>query len=241
MLWLTNYEQALAGLRSFEELEKFLRLVKRRGDVAERVDIIEVYDDAGTWTSFKTVREILTYIKNVTCVTLWISLPPLGRILPTSLVLEHLTTLDVNIPHVTIARFLRRHPQITNLVLGPCNTEHICPLAGCHLPNLWELTCPPACVRDLMITGSPLTRLHVLHSTVQDANFPLFNFMYIRTLSVLTVLHLDFDHADTRLLQRISAAAPALSILKLTERLCSEVCHSICDLVDTLTTSTVAV
>jgi hypothetical protein len=65
-------------LRSFEELEKFLRLVKRRGDVAERVDIIEVYDDAGTWTSFKTVREILTYIKNVTCVTLRISLPPLG-------------------------------------------------------------------------------------------------------------------------------------------------------------------
>ena len=77
-----------------------------------------------------------------------------------------------------------------------------------------------------MIMGSPLTWLQVLHSTVQDANFPLFNFMYIRTLSVLKVLHLDFDQADTRLLQQISAATPALSILKLTERLCSEVLYA---------------
>jgi hypothetical protein len=229
-------------LRSFEELENFLRLVKRRGDIAERVDIIEVYDDAGTWTSFKTVREILSYIKNVTSVTLQFSFEPLCRILPTSLVLEHLTTLDVNIPHATVARFLTKHPHITNLVLGPCNTQQdFCPLTGCRLPNVWELTCPPGCVRALTNTGSPLTQLHIIHGTAQDANFPLFNFMHIKTLSVLTVLHLDFDHTVKRLLQRIAVAAPGLSILRLTERLCSEVCHSVCDIVDTLTTSIVHV
>ncbi len=226
----------------FEELEKFLCLVKRQGDIAERVDIIKVYDDAGTWTSFKTVQEILTCIKNVTCMTLQFSFEPSCQILPTSLVFEHLTTLDVNIPHATIAHFLTKHPYITNLVLGPCNTQQdFCPLTGCHLPNLWELTCPPGCVRALTNTGSPLTRLRIIHGTVQDANFPLFNFMRIKTLSILTVLHLDFDHMVKQLLQQISVAAPALRILKLTECLCSEVCHSVCDIVDTLTISTVPV
>lgn len=220
----------------------FLCLVKHRGDIAERVDIIEVYDNICTWTSFKTVREILSCINNVTCLRLRFSFQPSFRILRTSLVLEHLTTLDVNIPHATLARFLTKHPRITNLVLGPCNSQKdFCPLTGCHLPDLWELTCPPGCVRALTSTGSPLTRLHIIHDTVQDSNFPLFNSMHIKTLSVLTILHLDFDHTVKRLLQRISVAAPALSILKLTERLGSEVRHSVHDIVDKLMTSTVPV
>jgi hypothetical protein len=44
-----------------------------------------------------------------------------------------------------------------------------------------------------------------------------------------TVLDLDFDHTTPRLLQRISAAAPALAVLRLRESLFTvEVCHSFC-------------
>lgn len=181
--------------------------------------MIEVYDNMSTRASFKTVRDVLTYTTNITRLTLHFSSKPSSQILPISLVFKRLTTLDINIPHATVGCFLVNHPRITNLVLGPCNTQlDFCPLTCCHLPNLWELTCPPGCVRALTNAHSPLTQLSVIHGTDQDVNFPLFNFMHIRTSSVLTILHLDFDHTIKRLLNRISVAAPALRVLKLTER-----------------------
>jgi hypothetical protein len=80
-----------------------------------------------------------------------------------------------------------------------------------------------------LITESQLTQLVVFHASHDDASFPmlqLLNFTPVQMLSVLTVLHLDFDHETTMLLQQISVATPALAVLRLTEsRFKLEVCY----------------
>jgi len=194
-------------------------VAKHQSNIAQRIDIIEVLDKAGSLTSFNSIRAILKRTVNITTLCLQFSFEPDRCILPAALVFQNLTTLNINIPHAALAHFLLKHPEIQNLVLsGPCDFP-TCPLTGCHLPRLEDLVCLPGCVRALT-SGSPLQWLGVRHNTVQDHSFQLIqllNLTPIPSSCILTTLHLDFDHTITDLLTRIDAAAPGLRFLKLTE------------------------
>ncbi|KAH8981436.1 hypothetical protein EDB86DRAFT_3131202 [Lactarius hatsudake] len=75
------------------------------------------------------------------------------------------------------------------------------------------------CVRALT-ENSRVHRLIATYDGVRHVRFPilqLLDFRPIQTCAVLTILHIDFDHTAERLFLRISAAAPALVYLKLTE------------------------
>lgn len=215
-------------MKSLKDVKDF-RYMTRRRDIAATIDIVEVRGDAGNLRSFNTVQQILRRTMNITCLTLIFSFEPALRVLPTTQVFNNLMHLNVNTPHAAVVQFLMNHPHITSLVVGTCHSQN-CPFTDCPLPLLRELTCPPGCVRALTSAASPLTQLAAIHSTSLDASFPLLGFTAIPTSSILTNLHIDFDHKDTRLLQRISAAAPALHDLRLTESPFSvRVRHSICE------------
>jgi len=83
-----------------------------------------------------------------------------------------------------------------------------------------------------LTTGSPVTWLATTYDGVEHNRFPipkLFNFCRIGTSAILTILHTDFDQT-AQLLHRISAAAAALQILRLTESKFSHgVRYSCCD------------
>ena len=189
-------------------------------NIAPSVDIAEVLDKAGSLASFNSIRAILRRTKKITTLHLQISFEPDLRILPPTLVFKNLTTLNVNIPHATLAPFLANHQKIQNLVLsGPCDLP-TCPLTDCHLPCLEDLVCLPSCVRALTSADSPLQRLGVIHDTVRSSSFQttqLLDLTRIPSSQNVTTLHLDFDHTVTDLLTRIDAAAPKLRYLKLTE------------------------
>jgi hypothetical protein len=220
-LELIVYKQGLARVDSVKDAHDCLCLLRCEQAIAREVDVVEVLQDAGKRANFKTIREILKFTTNITSLTLRLSFRPSWPMIPTTLDFVNLRTLNSNVPHTTIARFLARHPHITSLVLDACNAAS-CPLTSCRLPHLEELVCSPGCVQALTSVASPLWRLGVVQNTAQDSRFSLerlFNFHRIKTTSALTVLHLDFDHTASRfgLLQSISAAAPALMVLKLTE------------------------
>jgi len=210
----------LARLKTVKDVKDFLCVAKHQIDIAPRVDIVEVLDKAGSLASFNSIQAILKRTKNITTLRLQFSFKPDRRILPATLVFKNLTTLNVNIPHATLAQFLAKHLDIQNLVLGgPCNLP-ICPLTGCQLPRLEDLVCLPGCVHALTSAGSPLQRLGVFHDTIQDSGFQttqLLDLTRIPSSCILATLHLDFDHTVTDLLTRIDAAAPGLRFLKLTE------------------------
>ncbi|KAI0282719.1 hypothetical protein BC826DRAFT_1063488, partial [Russula brevipes] len=140
------------------------------------------------------------------------------------MVFEHLTSLNVNISHAVVAQFLQAHPHIDDLTLGACLNARECPFSRCSLslPSLRTLTCPPSCVRALTdgTNSRPVSRLATTYDDVRRLNFPiarLLDFRQISTSTSLTVLHIDFDHTVKQLLSRLSMAAPALIVLKLTE------------------------
>jgi hypothetical protein len=164
------------------------------------------------------MRDILCRATNISDLVLRLPFKPI-RILPTTVVLRHLTSLDVDIPHSAVAQLLATHSHIQNLALGPCNDTLRCPLTNSWLPFLQRLTCPPSCVRAIT-QGSPVDWLATTYDGVRHTRFPilrLLDFFPIQTCAVLTDLHVDFDHTAERLLLRILAAAPALVFLKLTE------------------------
>jgi hypothetical protein len=208
---------------SVNDTHNFLCLLRCEQDIAMKVNIVEVLQKAGKRPAFKAIRGILQRTTNITSLTLRLSSAPSLSIFSTTPSFVNLTVINSNIPHTIIAPFLARHPDITSLVLdGTCGNNDTCPLGNCRLPLLEELTCPPSCVCALTSVGSPLQRLEVVQNTAQNSTFPLeqlFNTHQITTTSVLTVLHLDFDHTASKfgLLQRISDAAPGLIVLKLTE------------------------
>jgi len=83
-----------------------------------------------------------------------------------------------------------------------------------------NLLVPPGCVRALTSEATPLKQLATTHGTSQDATsslLQLFNFSSIPTSSVITNLHISIENQTMHLLQRISAAVPALHVLRLTE------------------------
>ena len=184
-------------------------------------------------TGVKPIRLILTLAQCVRGLVLKFPFKPI-QLFPTSLIFEHLVSLNVNIPHATIAPFLQRHPRLESLQLGACgraNTQ-ICPLTHYSLqfPHLVELICPPSCVRAL-IAGSVVNRLFTTYDGVRRLYFPMYkllDFRQIETSATLTTLLIDFDHATPHLLQRISVAAPGLRVLKLVESQFSrKVCYSV--------------
>lgn len=213
-------------------------MTKRRS-IATIIDVLEVRDKAGNFTlsSLQSILEILRRTQNISCVTLQFSFTPSLRLPMDDQVFQNLTSLNVNIPHAALTRSLINHPAITDLVLGVCGSP-TCPLINSTLHSLRNLTCPPGCVQGLISAGTYLTRLVSFHGSPEDASFlmtRLLDFQVIPTFSVLTVLDIDFHHTTTRLLQRISAAAPAVAVLRLTEsHFIVEVCHSVCDTDDHL-------
>ncbi|KAH8978559.1 hypothetical protein EDB92DRAFT_1956323 [Lactarius akahatsu] len=214
--------KSVINLTTPEQVEELLCVIKRRNEIALEIEILEVSADAFDRSAFKSIREVLYRTRNITDLVLRFSFQPI-RILPTTIVLHRLTSLDVNIAHATVAQLLRTHPHIENLTLGPCNDTLHCPLAGLSLHFLQCLTCPPGCVRALT-ENSIVYRLIATYDGVRHVRFPilrLLDFRPIETCAVLTTLHIDFDHTAERLFLRISAAAPALVYLKLTESLSS--------------------
>lgn len=203
----------------------------RRRDTAATIDIVKVYGDAGDLRVFDSVQGILRRTMNITCLTLKFSFEPSLRVLPTAQVFNNLLYLNVNAPHTAVAQFLMNHPHITSLVVGACHATD-CPLIDCQLPLLRELSCPPGCVQAVTSAASPLTQLTTKHDTGQDSNIQLSDLIYIPTSLTLANLHIEFDHTTRHLLHCISAAAPALHDLTLTESLFSVgvvVRHSICE------------
>ena len=130
-------------------------MAKHQSNIAQKIDIVEVLDKAGSLTSFNSIRAILKHTKNITTLCLQFSFEPDRCILPPALFFQNLTTLNVNIPHAALARFLLKHLEIQNLVLsGPCDLP-TCPLTGCHLPCLGDLVCLPGYVH-VLTSSSPL-------------------------------------------------------------------------------------
>jgi hypothetical protein len=209
-----------------------LQYITTTEDIAAMIDIVEVCGDAGDMPSVNAVQKILRRTINITCLTLVFSFDSMLHVLPTSNPFGNLTHLNVNATHSAVAQFLFHHPRITSLVLGTCHAP-ICPLSHISLLFLKTLTCPPSCVRALASVATPLTNL-ASHGTIsQDTNLPqtpllqLLNFTTIPTSSTITTLDLNINHPTTSLLQRISSAAPALRVLRLTESpFPNEVSHS---------------
>jgi hypothetical protein len=215
------HEQSVVQLESSNEVKALLRAVKNSNEVATGIDtfevIFEVRPGAADSVTFKAVRAILGHARNVTMVRLQLSFRCF-LVFPRFTFFAHLNTLDVNIPHATIAPFLLRHPHIENLTLGPCENSQRCPLSHCSLPLLQCLTCPPSCVRGL--TRKSVMYLATTYDGVEYPPFPIlkvFDFRPIGTSAFLATLHPDFDETITQLLHCVSTAAPALQNLKLTE------------------------
>jgi hypothetical protein len=215
---LIPFQQRVTRLTSSGDVEQLLGAIKHRNEIAFEIEILEVSVKTLKGSAFKSIREILCRTQNITDLVLRLSFKPIC-ILPPTVVLNRLTSLDVNIPHSTIAQLLQSHSHIENLALGPCNNTLRCPLTNCSLPALQCLTCPPSCTRAIT-HSSPVRWLAATYDGEQHARFPilrLLDFHPIQTSAVLTTLHLDFDSTTERLLLRVSVAAPALVYLKLTE------------------------
>jgi hypothetical protein len=205
-------------MKSLRDAKQF-RYITRRRDIAAIIDIVEVHGDAGDLPSLNVVQGVLGRTVNISSLTLIFSFEPTLRALPTYQVFDNLQDLNVNAPHTAVAQFLTRHPYISSLVVGTCHAS-ICPLINSPLPFLRALSCPPGCVRAVTSATTPLTQLAAIHGTSQDATFSLLQVLDFSTIStslVITHLHISFDNKTTHLLQRISAAAPALQVLRLTE------------------------
>jgi hypothetical protein len=220
-------------MKSAEEVRGFKYMTKRNS-IAAFIDIVEVIDDAGQLSCLQSILGILQKTKKISCLTLKYSFPPPLHRLPAAheVVFHNLTCLNVNAPHGVVAPFLLTHPNITDLTLGSCGAPS-CALIGSPLPFVQSLACPPGCVQGLISAGSHLTRLSSIHRVAEDAILSinhLLNFRTIPTWRILTVLDISFVHSTTELLQRISAAAPALINLRLSESFSSpEVRDSVFD------------
>ncbi|KAH9012325.1 hypothetical protein EDB84DRAFT_1569263 [Lactarius hengduanensis] len=195
-----NYPiQSIVRRMSTSEVEGVLRAVTYSNEVAMNIDVLDVDQRVADGVTFRAIRAILDRTPNITTLILQLSFRRF-RVFPRVTVLENLIALQVNIPHATVAPFLLRHPRLESL------------------SSLQSLTCPPSCVSALT-SGNPITWLATTHDGVGYTRFPIikaFNFGIIGT-SILTTLHTDFDHTSARLLHHISAAAPVLINLKLTE------------------------
>jgi len=173
-------------------------------------------------TGIKSIRAILPLSQNIRALVIKLPFKAI-RLFPMSLVLVNLVSLNLNIPHATVAPFLQRHPHLETLQLGACGNANlqICPLThfSLQLPLLNKLFCPPGCVRAL-IAGTVVNKLFTTYDGVRRLHFPMYkllNFCPILTLATITTLLVDFDHTTPALLHRISVAAPTLQVLKLTE------------------------
>lgn len=207
-------------LTSSKDVENLLRAAKLRREVVSEIQVLEVLinDTAG----IKPIRAVLPLTRNIEALVLKFPFKPIQPF-PTSLNFDHLVSLSCNIPHATIALFLQSHPRLETLQLGACSNTNtqICPLTHYALkfPHLVELICPPSCVRAL-IAGSIVNKLLTTYDGVKRLYFPIYkllDFRQIETSASLTTLHIDFDHRTPQLLHRISVAAPALRVLRLTE------------------------
>ena len=214
-------------MNSSNKVYKLLRAIEHHNVIATNIDVLEIHQGAADGATFKAVKAILGHAKNVTVLVLRLSFRCFC-VFPVFTAFADLVTLDVNIPHATIAPFLIHHPHIEDLTLGACGNSRCYPLSHCPLPCLRCLTCPPSCVQAL--SGSPLT-LPTTHDDVEDEPFPIIkvlDFHLIKLLAILSSLHIDFDHTTTQLLQCILVAAPALQNLKLTESKFSHEVHCSC-------------
>jgi len=189
-------------MKSLKDAKNFCYMTRRRA-IAAMIDIVEVFDDAGSFPSFNAVQGVLRWTTNIFCLTLIFLFEPALCVLPTTQVFNNLMDLNVNAPHTAVAQFLMNHSSITGLAVGACHAS-FCPLAGCPLPLLQALTCPSGCIRAVTNAKTPLTQLAVTHGTSdQDASFPLlqlFDFIFIPTSSTITSLEININHQTSCLL-----------------------------------------
>ena len=167
---LIPFQQSITRLTSSRRVEQLLRAIKHRNEIAAEIEFLEVSVKALKGSAFKSIQEILCRAQNITDLVLRLSFKPVP-ILPSTMVLSRLTSLDVNIPHSTVAQLLQSHSHIENLALGPCNNTLRCPLLNCSLPALQYLTCPPGCARAIA-HSSPVRWLVATYDGVQHACFP---------------------------------------------------------------------
>jgi hypothetical protein len=132
---LIPFQQSVTRLTSSREVESLLGAIKHRNEIASEIEFLEVSVKTMKGSAFKSIREVLCHTQNITDLVLRLSFKPIC-ILPPTVVLNRLTSLDVNIPNSTIAHILQSHSQIENLALGPCNNTLRCPLSNFSLPAL---------------------------------------------------------------------------------------------------------
>ena len=164
------------------------------------------------------LKQLLSCTTALTDLTL--QLPISQSNLLRSLRFRNLYLFKTNIPHRAVADFLRRHPHIGHLELGPCNftvCHNACPLKDVNFPTLWDIACPLACATVLQPAG--LIRARMLHHNIRDTQVLTSQVLggALFSSATLTVLQLDFDADDFGLLRCISRAAPLLATLKLVE------------------------
>lgn len=134
----------------------------------------------------------------------------------------HLPTLRIlktGLPHYAVAGFVANHPDLTSLTYaaccGTCCGAGICPLLQVHsLRQLTEISGPTSCVAGL-VAHNPVEVLRVQSHKVNSV-VPFLTSV-TGLVPALAALHLDFFHADERILSSIRAAAPGLYSLRLTE------------------------
>lgn len=173
------------------------------------------------WGYNQVLKELLRAANHVT--DLILELPRGSHIILKNLHLNRLILFKANLPHGLLLTFLRLHPRIEHLDLGPCKERkpkrHACPLAKVALPFLWALACPPTC---MPLGNATIRSVTATYRSVRDLRVPVYRiFQSTLGFTRLTVLHIDFDPADSGLLRCIAEGAPSLTALKLTE-----ICHT---------------
>lgn len=171
------------------------------------------------WGYTRILRKLLAVANRIT--DLILDLPQGSNVILQNLRLRRLNLFQTNFPHRVLIGFLRLHPLIKHLGLGPCRAKGgvKCPLVDIRLSSLWDLTCPPACT---FLVNPATLRITATYQGAQDSRVPVYRVLQSALYSThLTVLHIDFDPTDFGLLRSIAENAPSLTALKLTEE-----CHT---------------
>jgi hypothetical protein len=219
--------QGIIFINNEHQLNRFAAIALLNQCVARGARILHIKLNHISSESIRMLKQLLSRTQAITDLTL--ILPHHPPRLFRNLRYSKIVLFKTNIPHAAIEGFLRRHPHIRYLDLGPCHLhgrrrDTSCPLENVPFPSLGDLTCPPACT--VMLQAPEIARVRAADQGTRMCGpiLPAFQVLGGRLFegAALTVLHLDFDPADLGLLRCIANAVPSLTALKLTEQ-----CHAV--------------
>jgi hypothetical protein len=200
-------------------LSRLANAVHHNHRVANGIEFLHVSLTKISANSIRTLNRLLSHTSAVTDLTVLLPCSPHNVF--RNIRLRNLSLFKTNITHQALENFIRRHPHIQYIDLGPCSarrTSKACPLKDINIPSLYDLTCPPACITAFR--GANVTRIRATYQSIHDERLPLFQVFcgtHFESTS-LTVLHLDFDPSEFGTLRCIAHTAPLLTVLKLIEQ-----------------------